>query len=325
MKNDWQLFNKFLLTTVFCGSLAMILMNVLVDPYSVFGTESLPHGVDANGRFMKYEAIKNNPTEYKGLILGSSRSGIIVPDDISEIRGTRYFNASYFGARPLEILEFLESLKKRHAYSPKEVILGFDLFPFIEPSMPGLSYRVHPEIKGVSMSSFLSDYIFASSVNLSLKKYLQVNEEYIIRDVENGHYSLPNFEKRIERDHEAFIQSQILSKANEILPVRMFDSSIFIDIQRLKAYLTENGITTFYYLQPISEWRRKQIPEHHIQSYQEGLHRLFSDNELVDFTFDENITSNPTLWYDLKHYRPSVGKYITRTLTKDDRHIAPTQ
>ena len=314
MKESWRKFVGIILSAVVVVSFLIISINVLVDPYSVFCFNLLEHSGNANERFLKYERLKENMDEVNGLILGSSRAGLISPDSATDIRGVNYYNASFFGARPKEIHMLLLALERNYGYSPKEVVVGFDYYPFIEAKPMGLAFRSHPEVEGISVLEFWKDYIFASSLNDSAGKFMNHINNYIRLDSDKGNYYMPDAEIRIELDHQKYISQKITKLPSVSRFKANLNMEIFQDIINLRNFSDSRQIKAFFYNQPLSFWYQEWIDPDGLALYRNTLNSIFENSKYVDFSVSNDITHNPEVWYDLKHYRPFVGDGILSSM-----------
>ncbi len=109
---------------VLLGGVAAV--NLWIDPYYRFGTNWIGVYISAE---REYKATAATHYPHDALIVGNSKPSIIDP---AQIREYRFLNAGFAGAKPEEILAFLE----RYAHGQRLVVLGLDYGMFNEGAEP---------------------------------------------------------------------------------------------------------------------------------------------------------------------------------------------
>ena len=121
-----------LLLFLFLLALAVIPVNVYVDPYNVFHADAIrDNGVEPNKNYIKTRFILKHKDEYDSYLFGSSRAGFI---DVSRLPEGNWYNFSYSEGLPKEQYETLKTLIS-HGEIPKQVYLSVD----------NISYLVDPD------------------------------------------------------------------------------------------------------------------------------------------------------------------------------------
>ena len=91
-----------------------------VDPFGFFGVNRTGYYFNSEREF-KLQQVDIVP--HDGLLLGNSKMAYVDPDDLP---GYEFFNAAFSGAKPLEMLQFLEV----HSEGVDKVALALDIRMF---------------------------------------------------------------------------------------------------------------------------------------------------------------------------------------------------
>jgi len=123
--------------------LATAALNVLVDPFDIYGVGLLPRS-EVNYYEMKLELFDEFDPRPEALIIGSSRVLAFDPDVVEEMIGERCFNFSVAGAKAETFYAILRLALDDYDAPIHTVILGVDPESF-HPAMP-----IQPESRFVS-------------------------------------------------------------------------------------------------------------------------------------------------------------------------------
>lgn len=141
-------------------ALAVIPLNVYVDPYNVFHADSIrDNGVEPNKNYIKTQFILEHQDEYDSYLFGSSRAGFI---DVSKLPDGKWYNFSYSEGLPKEQCETLRTLISQGEI-PKQVYLSVDNISYlVDPAYhEGQLYRKPFPYEGSLMDKlqFFSVYL----------------------------------------------------------------------------------------------------------------------------------------------------------------------
>lgn len=116
---------------------AHCLLITTVDPRRYFSSSSSFPQLHPNSRRVKVEALARfqQAGPVTGLILGSSRSMLLPPQEFDRRTGLRFFNAGVFSATAEDFLS-LYRLARRNGNHPRVIVLGLD---------PAAIYEGRPE------------------------------------------------------------------------------------------------------------------------------------------------------------------------------------
>jgi hypothetical protein len=151
---------RALIAAAVLGLAVAPVLNLAVDPLETFRPPAVSHSPYGNDRLAKVEHLLSAPP-YEGLLLGSSRTGLLDPAWASETAG-RWYNLGLLGAAPSEIADVAAALAA-HGKLARTLVLGLDLFG-LAPGGGAPGHLAHPVVGGRSRLGWTLDQIFAPSI-----------------------------------------------------------------------------------------------------------------------------------------------------------------
>ena len=318
--------NRIVIAGLVGAACFVVAFNYLLDPYDIFQSRLLPPGPLMNERFNKVEHILETKGRYTSFIVGSSAMGAYEPAWLEARRpGSRFYNASFFGGIPRDAHRLLMLMKER-GVRVDEIFMGIDLFPFLQADdAKSPSQQHHYLVAGERPWSFYGNYLFASSVWHAWIKFnnSQLKTPFIRFDVERtGRYYLEKQDHEIAVDQDAYIKKKFGSSATPRSPA---NSVAWIDkrFEELRSFVEltrSTGIRTTFFIQPCHHLLRESLPASDLASFRD---RIFAITGLIpDFSSTREITDDDRLYYDPKHYLPSVAKGIVEETVTLPAHAA---
>ena len=309
---DHANWNRRLLRYVIGVVAAILLFNVLVDPYEIFRLVSYRGGFAPNERFNKVEYLLAHPDKYDSFIVGSSVMGLFDPRVVESKRpGQRAYNLSFLRGTPAEALATLRTLKA-HGVKIKEIVMGIDVFPFIESSEYVEPFRrPHPAVSGESVAAFYASYMFTSGIVQGINRLSHALEPQpkIAFDLRGtGEYRLLAYEQEIARDQAAFIRRQMFPLPEANMAKFVWVQKRFDELQALKDWLTSGGIRAEFFIHPLHHSTLDLIEVASMAEFREKVRSILGS--VPDYSRVDQITHDDRNYYDRKHYRPVVAKEI---------------
>lgn len=285
-------------------SLAVSLINWYIDPWVFFGHNTLGAYFRSDREF---KASRINLYPHDALLLGPSTVALINPDDLS---GYKFFNASFRGALPEEILQLLQK-RANNLSDLKMIVIGIDFF------MLGGQEQIQPLPDNKNFSNWLGYMLNLQLFHASTKciqMHLQ-NAPQIIS--ENGQLSLNSF---IHLNRSTVIQQVI----NKLYGFGYSESRINA-LKKIKAFLDEKHLPYLIFLGPIHPellQKIKQMPAYRVYNLvKQNLAEIFPDlTDLSESKYSNAIYFNQQ---DPLHFLPNTGKeFVSEMLIKyaQDRH-----
>lgn len=303
----YRQFNQRLIASIAVVVVLLCGMNIVVDPFGVLGTSTLPAGPSSNERFLKMQHLLDNPNEYQLLMFGSSRSGMTDPRWIEAHSGLKTYNLSVFSGRPRDMMKLYRGYRKV-SDPPIEAFIGLDAMGFLlAPDKADLSRRDHPVIDQVGALSYWLDYLLAPSMVAALEKLNGAREPFISFDWSLGTYRLEGYDREIAKDHKAYIErtfnNWVPREYQSNLDEREWDALVLFLHE-----LEEEGVRVRVFLQPMHEqWQRRMAP-----LTETLLPRLASIDGIVNLT--ELGSTDHQDWYEQRHYREPIARSVVERL-----------
>jgi len=306
--------NISIVTTILLSVVTVASLNLWFDPYFVFHTTDRYPTVTANERFNKVEHILHNPSKYDAFLIGSSRMGVYDPDWLKTSRpGRHFYNLSVFSGDSLDMLKMLKTLKSS-GVRIKEVILGIDIFPFIEKKrVRDVSMRHHPLVSMVSPFHYFLRYLFTFSP-LHIMKVIEDTKDNRIFEYdfeEKGNWHAVKFERLIHENHKGFMASQFLKKEHSKEPLH-WEKRRFDELASLYQWLIQEEIKTTAFIHPVSSYQMANAEDGTKDFFISKIRSIIPT--AYEFLDDNSMTDDLNEYYDPKHYRPSIAERIINIL-----------
>ena len=295
---------------------AVMVINLSIDPFAVFGTSSLPDGPSSNERYRKIQHLINSHGSYTHLIFGSSRSGMTDPVWIDLETGDRTYNLSVFSAGPSDMRKLYQAYRDING-PPRAVTVGIDAMAFLsEPDDADLSRRHHPRTDQAPRVSYWLDYLLAPSLVPILDKLAARTSPNITFDWHNGTYALVGKNRAIDQDHR-----QYMSDTFDSWVPRNFAAELDVaEWQALLGWLAElaaDEVEVTVFLQPMHrQWQQRMAPL--MPQLRPLLAAIPGLIDLSNLGADDN-----RLWYEQRHYRPALARHVVEVLHRPAAQVDP--
>ena len=323
-QRTWVRFNVLLITLAITAFTLAGTLNLVIDPFRIFHLVDLPDGTSPNERFNKVDHLIQHPNKHNAFILGSSRMGLIDPDQVNKYRpGMQYYNLAVYSGHAGDALTMLKTLKA-HRVAIDEVIFGIDLFPYVRADIEVTpAHRHHPEATGQGAFNFYSSYLFVSSLKESLIKLVHGNRDQksVAFDFEGkGHYKLLGWEQDIATDHTAYIDKQFTSGIRQTVDVSWTEEQFHL-LAQLKHWLETNNIRAHFFI----------TPHHHMDiigglspENRDDFVRRITDitGDIPNFLNQANWSTDNRLYYEPRHFRPVLADKVLTRVFKSSPSIA---
>jgi len=318
MKNyRYKKWNLLFVTFVLflCGS--VFAFNYLINPYGErerFVQNKYKPVLNERAKKYNYIFYEKNYTNYDSLILGSSRVMQIIPSHITN--GERFYN---FGVHIASNSEKLFILKEWLKYSDlQSVIFAIDLNNFHNKEK-----FTQTDIEKFK-KPYKKNYLSISTLKLSIKSLQnQISNNPQVFFEKDG--ELNYFSKNIKINNQTYdfsdtkYQNLALSTYNKI-QFDEVDTSNFKLFHTLKKIAEENNIKLYIIITPLhyEYWRLIETNEAIFSQYQLIKIKLQSIfGKIYNFSCDKAFNSNNEFFYDIVHYRSSLGDEIIQSLFFD--------
>lgn len=324
---------RFLLT--FVGALALLAILVLAavtatDPSRYFFGSPVPQiWPNSPGRkvelFRKYSARGR----VSGLLLGSSRCTLMLPEQADRLTGLRFFNASVFDASTDHFLAMYRLFRRIQSAPPKMLVLGIDTV--LLSSSAGVSedlpanYALSSQLEGNLILPWHFARLYAH--------YLSMQTFFDLRtSIENWMSPKPPLETYLPDGHLASQETPADRAANYLVrkaltkegmePIlvkyREFSGISNLRVERLRVLLREastDGVDVLLWLTPVHPALRAAIdslpavPANELRARRIVREMASRFNaRIVDLSLPESFGGNPSGWLDTVHVSPADAR-----------------
>jgi len=292
------------------GAMALPAMNLVIDPYSIFGTGFLPDGAMSNERWNKLRHVLANPKRYETFVLGTSVSGAYPPHVYQAFTpGRTIYNLSAFNLAPHEMVDILDQLELR-GVRPKELIIALDPFAFSKKPPGASGQMLLPKMDGAFKThvAWYSEYLFAPSLHHAFHKILSagVSPRPVEFDFEGGAYYLNRREQAILENPGAYIQKNLQGEPPHFEP---WDTNSFSGLPRLRDWADKRGIKTTWYIHPMHKLAISGLGNERLRQFKGRLSEILG-TQLLDLSRLPTVCDDDAQWYDERHYRPDAAKLV---------------
>lgn len=312
----WRRWNRWVLSAVIAIASGVVGMNVLIDPYQVFRVFEYRNGFTPNEWDNKYAWLKDHPEQAQWLLVGSSRMGIWDPRWFDQDNHRTSYNFSKLAARPSDVARLLPALKTA-GLVPRHLVLGIDIFPFLEKSSNrGPAHYNPPFISNEPRWRFLSRYLFLASFTssaLRLKHYIADSPELVF-DFSTGLYRTPGLIKRRAANPAEYDAKEYAPIATHITeqPLSRRELEALDDISR---WCRANHVETRVFIHPHHPVIQDQVGQKNLSALAHEVRKRFPD--AWDFThYTDSYGADAYL--DKKHYTPAVAHELQRIVSQQD-------
>ncbi|MEM0955968.1 MAG: hypothetical protein AAGI24_17640 [Pseudomonadota bacterium] len=286
--------------------------NWVQDYYGIFGQREDWRGVIPNERYRKYEAVLARRKDITTLLFGSSKAANI---PFTRSLGNSAYNFAYSEGLPRDHLEVLQQLVTQLP-ALERVYIGVDEMAFLlDPSRHAKDYlrRQHPTVAGIPDWRFKLRYLFRPLSNTDAHYFSTARRErpQIAYEFDSTGRSLcPSCDADIEADPAAHAQ-QPFFRFPYNPPDQYGLNRLQADLTAILALLDEHHIETVLFLQPTFannlRWQNLGLLE-----ALKGM--LATLAPFYDFLVYDPALENTLSFYDVVHFRPTVGQRIMDVL-----------
>ncbi|VAW73824.1 hypothetical protein MNBD_GAMMA12-3696 [hydrothermal vent metagenome] len=306
-KNTQRYWNIQLTCIILLIPIILASINYLIDPYQIFHTNILLPSSTSNERFNKVEYLLKNKQKYNSFLLGSSRMGVFHPQWFN-YKGYQFYNLSVFSGDAKDSLQMLTLLKKK-GVKVKKVVVGLDLFPFIEKQrLRPASLQHHPQVAKIDNFDFYVKQLFSASFYQS---YLKIEQHYGERsftfNYTTGQWSLNAFDRLRQKDPKQY--QRIFFKKSLKPPLNViFQEKRFTELNQLIVWLNKYNIQAEFFIHPFSQLHQNHFTHNTFKKLHQRIKILIPN--VIDFSGKKDWTHNTNNYYERIHYRTKLAKTI---------------
>jgi len=301
------------------------LVNYIVDPFRVFGTNILSSEVEMNERFVKIEYLEKNNHKFNAYLFGSSRIGVTEPKTIEQyLPNSKFYNFTLSSANLYDFQKYLDFfIKNKYPINTLYLELDLDNMSRYGQDEFNYLYKPHPIVNSGSMTLFYLKYLVGffplitsskimDNINHKKSKQYQLdkgtwtldkNEISLAKNCKEYIAKVPSFNfknRRVRRYVTANSSIKALSKIVELCANHHIKLYVFISPHN------HNDMDTFI-----------------LEDYRHYLRDISNIVSFYDFSGYNSVTENDCNYYEKTHYRPLVGELIAGKIFNDKNITIP--
>jgi len=326
------------------GCIFVFSINYLIDPYGAFGDKVLnmnSYGLEYNSRLAKIPYLDKNYEKFDTYILGGSKVGALLPEDIDKAYGAKSYNMMMtmgeFDAYEKTIDYIIDN------YDPKRIILQLSVLEIkYFGEREALSSRLNYKVSDLSPFGYFYEYgklNLEESVN-KLYTFAEKTDDYdkdanisILTGVQNRDSVIKKIAKRKEKfyrkeDYEtlkATEHTDVKAKSDgSKIKFTSFTSStkgkrnfVKIDksleaLQKIVDKCNENNVEFVLLSAPTCNKEFEIYPADKLKDYMTKIAEICP---YWNFTGYNEISYNYWNFYDVNHYRIPFGRMMLTKMT----------
>lgn len=305
--------------------LTVIMLNIFVDPFGVFGDDWYSYNATNNPRIAKIEYLKENHQKYDSYVIGCSSTSSYPVEELNKYLDANFYNMIMYGADMYDVEKTVYYLADN--YTVENIVLnvyianGFD-YDYEPDKMTG---SMHSLVSGESKVKFYSRYLFANPEYSFAKIKAMKNDRYLAESFDVFDEETGAYDKR-KRDAEHISDMEEYYKSYPIFanyPVGEYPlpklSENAESIGRIKSFCDERGIKLLVVNAPIYSEYFECIPKEDLKKFYEEIAKKvdFWDFSMSSVSFDARY------FYDETHFRNDVGRMALARVFGDDSIYIP--
>lgn len=313
-------------TSFFLANISLLgIINYIVDPFRVFGSNILPHQLQMNERFVKVEFLEKNHQKFNAYMFGSSRIGVTNPSVIEQyIPNSKFYNFTLSSATLYDYMMHLDYFIKQQ-YEIKTLYLQLDIDNMNEYEKEESDYlfKLHPYIENKSLFLYYMKY-FVGFFPVNIKEKILNNIDDIVEKryfLEKGIWTLQTRENQLLKNCKEYVKgvSSFHFKNPRTIEYTTKNKSMNA-LKKIVELCKSNHIKLYVFT---SAHNQNMMDTFLLKDYNSYLRNISELTDFYDFSGYNSITTNNCNYYEISHYRPLVGKLIAARIFNSKKLHVP--
>jgi len=304
---------------IFLNMALVALVNYVVDPFGIFGTNILKNNLQMNERFVKIEYIEKNHQKYNAYLFGSSRIGVVDPKVIEKyVPNSKFYNFTVSSANLHDYLMHLRYFVEQN-YEIKTLYLQLDIDDMNNYGQDSSDYlsQLHPHVTHDSLALFYARYLLGF-FPLNIRTKIEVNLAQEVKktyDLENGTWELPYNEKALREDAKKYVEQE---KSFHFKNRRVIYYTQEVHnkeaLKEIVEICKEEKIKLYLFITPHNQ---NMMDTFVLEDYRKYLRNISEITTFYDFSGYNSVTTNNENYYEMSHYRPHVARWVAAYIFND--------
>lgn len=311
----------WIVSTLLLSFFLTVGVNVLVDPFGVFGTKLLPYEFQINQKIVKTNYLRKHHKAYDSYLFGSSRVGTIDPKVFEAyLPGTSFYNMTLTNANLYDYEKNLEYFIA-HNYTIKHLFIQLDIqhMNVFGPYLHDALMRPDPEVAGLRWYSTYRDFLFGFyPFNVRKKLYQNyLGHSRTLRPEKSGMWQRPDKEERITQlGCEKFVASNRAFHQKNQRHIDAKDMNYTLKaLQHIVRLCKTHDINLTLYTTPHNQHMMDMFI---LEDYNKFIDAVAAIAPVTVFSGYNSVTMNDCNYYEASHFRPHVAKWIAARLFHDE-------
>jgi hypothetical protein len=300
------------LTGVLVGGL--VLLNLLVDPYDLYGLNRLGVYISAD---REYKATEVRRFPHNALLVGNSRMGVV---PANQLEGFRFFNGAVAGASTEETYYFLYHFARKQ----QVVVLGLDLGACDPPYTKGDIFAPP------GCTAILDNLFNLKTVEYSLRTIFEHLSGHPDPMFPDGTFDMANWFKTADLDNPSYRDYQLAEMKRGARAFACAPLERMSFLAKTAKCLAQRGVTCVVVINPLHEEVAKCFQDPKLraaaQAWVSNLKSLFPN--VVDLSFSRYGAAEGFFRSDPAHFKPDLAvrmlnaEVIPVALAAQQRHAS---
>jgi len=310
---------------VLSAILSVIILNIAVDPFGVWGNEWYSYNFTNNPRVAKIEYLKKNHSKYDSYIIGCSSTSSYPVSKLNEYMDADFYNLVMYGADMYDVEKMAYYVGDN--YEVKNIVVNVYLANGLEfnTEPDKLLHSLHSDVSGESKLSFYSKYAFANPQYAISKIKAKKNDRYLsesfdVFDEKTGAYDKRKRDAESVSDLESFYNDYpgFLNYPHTEAHLLKYNECAE-SLKRIKKYCEEKNINFYAINGPVYYEYLHNFPENEVKQYYKAL---ADATDFWDFSIS-SVSLEPRFFYDETHFRNDVGEMALARMFGDKSVYIP--
>lgn len=295
------------------------LVNYIIDPFKVFGSNVFPYQVQLNERFVKIEHLKKNHHKFNAYLFGSSRIGTTDPKLIEKyVPNSKFYNFTLSSAN-LHDYEMHLAFFIKEKYEINTLYLQLDLDDMSDYGQDKSNYlrKLHPEVTNDLISLYYLKYLFGffpinthEKINNNLE-----NEKTKRYQLHKGTWTLDKKELELKRNCQEYVERvSTFNIKNRRTKTYTTVKPAMKSLKKIIDLCAVNNIKLYVFTTPHNQ---NKMDTFILDDYENYIRDISKITDFYDFTPYSSVSKNNCNYYEMSHYRPQVARLIAGRIFKD--------
>ncbi len=304
------------------------LLNVLVDPFGVFGDRILDYyeyNATQNPRVAKIAFLDKNPDKYDSFVIGCSKSSSLPTETLNKYFDADFYNMIMYGGDMYDIEKTCEYILETRTAKNIVVCIGLEEAVKFNSESDPVKANLHAKVEEKPLIPFYFKYLFLNPEYAKNKLISYKNRSYLITPdevfiAESGEYNksrrdtekIPKLDEYLE-ENTSFNSSVWKSTLNDA-------DKCVASLKRIKEMCDNKEVNLVIIASPVYEKELTIYNEDELKNY---FKKIAEEVSFWNFSGYTSISNEPRYFYDTFHFRNCVGDMILAKIFNDTSVYIP--